>query len=191
MLEINADPLAPAVIQLFSKSESNNINRLVLISFRLARARAGTDRFSRGRISVALAAFAGLPRVTLEDHASAARASDAARDGFRRSTPSRKGAPMRNVRHLRPTLRCSCQNPPRGEDTSAVTERARTGRIGQYCRSPSTAPETRGQNWPNGIPNISGRGYPRRDARTPVRSASRLPPISIACPRPTRRRSGG
>jgi hypothetical protein len=40
MLEINADPLAPAVIQLFSKSESTNINRLVLISFRLARARA-------------------------------------------------------------------------------------------------------------------------------------------------------
>jgi hypothetical protein len=64
MLKPTPIPLAPSVIPLFSKSESRNINRLVLISFRLARARAGTDRFSHERISVALAAFAGLPRVT-------------------------------------------------------------------------------------------------------------------------------
>jgi hypothetical protein len=62
MLEINADPLAPPVIPLLSKSESKNIKRLVLISFRLARAREGTDRFSRERISVALTSLAGLPR---------------------------------------------------------------------------------------------------------------------------------
>lgn len=42
MPEINADPLAPTAIQLFSKSESKNINRLVLIFFQLARTRART-----------------------------------------------------------------------------------------------------------------------------------------------------
>jgi len=41
MLEINTDPLVPPVIPLFSKSESNNNNRLILISFgSCARARA-------------------------------------------------------------------------------------------------------------------------------------------------------
>ena len=58
--------------------------------------------FSRQRIIAALAAFFGLPRVTLEDPVLAAKALDWTRRGmdFCRRAPSRKGAGLRSLCQL-------------------------------------------------------------------------------------------
>ncbi len=81
-------------------------------------------RFSRERIIAALAAFAGLPRVTLEDPALAATALDwvGGRDRFRRCVASGKGEGLRSLRQLRPTLRGRRQCAERGEGAGALKD---------------------------------------------------------------------
>lgn len=67
----------------------------------------GGYRFSRDQIIAALIAFAGLPRVNLEDPALAAKALDWMRSGvgFCRCAASGEGGGLRSLRQLQPTLR--------------------------------------------------------------------------------------
>ncbi len=81
-------------------------------------------RFNRDQVSAALTAFAGLPRVTLEDAALAAKALEWMRSGLDFADALHlEGGGMRGLRQLRPALRDSRQHLERGESAHALNQR--------------------------------------------------------------------